>query len=113
MNKKISDLAAASTLSGPELFEVLQGGVNKKVPGTGILALIGSLTFVDGEVPSGAVNSSNVTYTLANTPVTGSVHLYLNGIRLKATVDYTISGLTITMTTAPTTGDLILCDYRR
>lgn len=41
MNKKISDLAAATDLSGPELFEVLQGGVNKKVPATGLLSLSG------------------------------------------------------------------------
>ena len=30
-NKKISDLAAASSVSGVEEFEILQGGVNKKL----------------------------------------------------------------------------------
>lgn len=70
-------------------------------------------SFVDSEVPAGAVNSSNVTFTLANTPIAGSVKLYQNGIRLKLTADYTISGLTITFVTAPTTGDLLLADYRK
>lgn len=70
--------------------------------------------FVENEVPSGAVNSSNVTFGLANTPVAGSVKLYLNGIRLKGSgVDYSISVATITMGTAPETGDILLADYRK
>jgi hypothetical protein len=109
-NKKISDLAAASALSGPELFEVLQGGVNKKVSASG---LIGSSLFVDDETPTGDIDDINDTFTLANTPITGSVKVYQNGIRLRATVDYNISGTTITFLTPPTTGDIILCDYRR
>ena len=113
MNKKISDLAAASALSGPELFEVLQGGVNKKVTGAQLSALVGTSVFVDGETPSGAVDDANVTFTLANTPITGSVKVFQNGIRLKVSIDYTISGTTITFVTAPTTGDTVICDYRR
>ena len=63
------------------------------------------------ETPSGSINSSNVTFTLANTPVTGSVQLYLNGLRQRLTTDFTMSGGTITMTTAPTTGDNLIADY--
>lgn len=113
MNKKISDLAAATALSGPELFEVLQGGVNKKVTGAQVLTLVGSSAFVDGETPTGDIDDLNAEYELANTPITGSVHVYLNGLRQKVTDDYTISGTTITFVTPPTTGDIILCDYRR
>lgn len=71
-------------------------------------------TDVDGETPSGNVNGSNTIFTLANTPATGSVKLYLNGVRINAGAgnDYTISGLTITMATAPATGDTLLADYR-
>lgn len=69
--------------------------------------------FVENEVPSGAVNSLNVTFGLANTPVSGSLKLYHNGIRLKGGgVDYSISGVTITMATAPETGDNLIADYR-
>lgn len=112
-NKKISDLAAASALSGPEYFEVLQGGVNKKVTGTQLLTLVGTGVFVDGETPTGDIDDVNADFDIANTPVSGSVKVFLNGIRMKETDDYTISGTTITFVTPPTTGDTIVCDYRR
>jgi len=73
--------------------------------------------FVDSEVPSGTVNGTNPTFTLANTPTTGTVHLYRNGIRQKAGSgnDYQISAATITFETGnePQTGDLLLADYRK
>lgn len=71
--------------------------------------------FVDDETPSGSINGSNVTFTLADTPVAGSVKLYLNGLRQKvgAGNDYTISGTTITYLTAPLTGDVLTADYRK
>lgn len=71
-------------------------------------------TFVENEVPTGIMNSSNPTFTLANTPIAGSVKLYINGIRLKAAgVGYSISGTTITMTIPPDNGDILLADYRK
>jgi hypothetical protein len=70
-----------------------------------------SQALVKGEVPSGTKDSSNVTFTLATTPITGSLQLYINGIRLKLTDDYTITGGTITMGTAPNSGDILLADY--
>lgn len=106
-NKKISELAAATTLNDGDLFEVMQGGVNKKVTASSLVV------FVDGETPTGSVNGSNTNFTLANTPKTGSVKVFLNGVRQKVTTDYTISGTTITFLVAPATNDIILCDYRR
>jgi hypothetical protein len=70
-----------------------------------------SQALVKGEVPSGTKDSSNVTFTLATAPITGSLQLYINGIRLKLTDDYTITGGTITMGTAPNSGDILLADY--
>lgn len=70
-----------------------------------------STSMVRNEVPSGSINSSNTSYTLANTPLTGSLRVYLNGQRLTVTADYTISGTTLTMVIAPTTGDTLLVDY--
>ena len=53
--------------------------------------------FSDSEVPSGAINGSNAVFTLAFTPSpAGSLNLYLNGLRLDANVDYTLSTNTIT-----------------
>ncbi len=108
-NKKISDLAAASALTGVEYFEVLQGGVNKKVTA---LSLVSS-PFVDEETPTGDIDDVNTDFVLANTPIAGSVKVFLNGIRYKVTEDYTISGATITFLTPPTTGDILLVDYRK
>lgn len=65
----------------------------------------------ENEVPSGAINGSNVTFTLVGTPITGSLRLYQNGIRLKNPDDYSITGSTITMVTAPITNDILLADY--
>ena len=70
-------------------------------------------SFVDKETPSGAMNGSNVTFTLANTPVLNSEHLYLNGMLIDAGDDYTISGTTITMATAPLSTDKLRSSYRK
>lgn len=64
-----------------------------------------------GEVPSGAINGVNVTFTLSNTPVPGSVKVFLNGQRLSIGIDYTIIGNIITMIVAPTLTEWILVDY--
>lgn len=71
--------------------------------------------FVDRETPSGAVNGSNTTYTLAYTPVPGSEHFYLNGILQDAGAgaDYTISGPTITTAVAPLAGEKLRVSYRK
>lgn len=73
-----------------------------------------SSSFTFSEVPSGLVNGSNTTYTLAQTPTSGTLELYMNGIRQKAGSgnDYTLSGLTITMSQAPEAGSVLLADYQ-
>jgi phage-related tail fiber protein len=70
-------------------------------------------TIVEGEVPSGSINGVNAAFTIANSPVAGSVKVYLRGLRMRGGgVDYTLSDTTITFVTAPTTGSEILVDYR-
>lgn len=71
--------------------------------------------FVTRETPTGLVNGSNVTYTLANTPTSGTEEVFLNGILQEpgAGNDYTISGGTITYLTAPVSGDKIRVNYRK
>jgi hypothetical protein len=73
----------------------------------------GGVTPVYSEVPSGTINGSTTSFTLANTPTAGSVALYKNGQRQTAggSADYTISGATITYNAAPLTGDTLLADY--
>ncbi|MEP7197243.1 MAG: hypothetical protein ABI851_12045 [Saprospiraceae bacterium] len=74
-----------------------------------------SANFVDKEIPSGSINGSNVTFTLANTPTAGSEHGYLNGILQESGAgnDYTISGAVCTFIVAPLTGDKIRFSYRK
>lgn len=66
-------------------------------------------TFVDNEVVSG----SGTSWTLANTPLSGTQHIYGNGQRLTpgAGNDYTISGASITTANSYSAG-AVLADYR-
>ena len=76
---------------------------------------LNSANFVDKEIPSGAINGSNTAFVLANTPTAGTEHVYLNGILQESGGgnDYTISTNTITMLTAPLSGEKIRCTYRK
>ena len=60
-------------------------------------------------------NGSAVVSNLANTPVSGSVQVHLNGLRMApgAGNDYTIAGSTITFQFTLSSGDVVLVDYRR
>ena len=71
--------------------------------------------FIDKEIPSGAINGSNTSYTLANIPVAGSEHVYLNGVLQESGAgnDYTISGANITLVSAPLTGEKLRVTYRK
>jgi hypothetical protein len=65
------------------------------------------------ETPVGAVDNSNVTFTLSQTPVSNaSVLFYLSGLMQEQGVDYNIAGSTITMTTAPNFGQRPYAAYR-
>ena len=68
--------------------------------------------FVHDETPTGLVNGSNTSFTLANSPVAGTLIVYEGGRRLALTIDFTLSGATITMTYAPPNGSYVRCDYR-
>lgn len=76
---------------------------------------LGASNFVNREVPSGNKNGSNTVYTLANTPISGSESVYLNGMLMNAGVgnDYTISSNTITFASAPVSTDVILVSYQK
>lgn len=68
------------------------------------------------EVPSGTVNGSNVTFTLANTPpANATVMLTIDGLTLTqgSGKDYTISSATITLATAPVVGQVIWAVYHK
>lgn len=72
------------------------------------------LSFAENEVPAGTIDGSNPGFTLANTPVAGSLKLYKNGLRLQLGNDFSLSGNTITYLSGqvPQVGDTHLADYR-
>ena len=76
---------------------------------------LSNTNFVDKEIPSGSINGSNTAFTLANTPISGSEHVYLNGMLQESGAgnDYTISGASITMLSAPLTGEKLRVSYRK
>lgn len=69
-------------------------------------------SFSINEVPAGTIDDSNVTFTLANTPVAGTVAVYVNRLRLNLTSDYSITDATITLINPVGTGGSIICDYQ-
>ena len=77
-------------------------------------------SFVDQEIPGGAINGTNPTFTLANNPTVGTVKLWYGvtaigyGQLLLQSVHYTIAGKIITINSGyiPNTGDWLRADYR-
>lgn len=69
--------------------------------------------YVVRESPTGSVNGSNTTFSLAYTPVSGAESVFLNGILQEpgSGNDYTISTDTITFADAPVSGDRIRVSY--
>lgn len=64
------------------------------------------------ETPTGDIDGSNKSYTLTNTPSSNSLHLYRNGqYQTAGGKDYTLSGKTITMVTAPRSGNVLTAKY--
>lgn len=64
------------------------------------------------ETPTGTVNGSNTVFTLSATPVANaSVIMVLDGVTQTNGTDYTVSGTTVTFTTAPTTGTEVVAIY--
>lgn len=79
-----------------------------------VQAIASGSYFVEGEVPTGTINGSNAVFTLANAPSPAtSLEVWLNGIRLKVTEDYTLASATLTLLVAPDVGSLLLVNYRR
>ena len=71
--------------------------------------------FVDSEVPAGAINGSNLIFSLANPPApAASLSLFRNGLAMTPGVDYTISGSAVSFVSAsmPQAGDTLLAYYR-
>jgi hypothetical protein len=90
-------------------------GVSAATAGTDYMA---PADFVTRETLGGTVNGSNTAFTLANVPISGTEQIFQNGLLLRAGAgnDYTISGLNVTMLTAPAGGanpDYLCANYQK
>lgn len=105
-----SNAATFTTVTGDVVISNSGVTTVNTVAGTGFLKYV---AIVGNETPVGLVNSTNVSYTLANAPQVSSLQFYLNGQLLDpgAGNDYTISGTTITALFAPITGDKLRAFY--
>jgi hypothetical protein len=98
-------LPSGNPAQGSDLLYAVRGGTTDySLTVASVLALI-----IFSEIPSGAVNGTNVTFTLSKTPI--SMAVFQNGDRLSPTTDYSFSGATITLVTAPPLDDELLVDY--
>lgn len=69
-------------------------------------------TGVVGEVPTGLINGTNRNYTTASAFQTGTLGVYVNGLRMRTGPDFTITGAnSFQMVQALLTGDSIYVDY--
>lgn len=103
---------------GPLLDITLAGTVVtlSAPPGLSLVVTGGAVTVTPvSETPAGVLNGSNVTFTLAHTPIAGSLIVYLNGLKQTAGGgnDYTASGAVITMLSAPAATDSVTATYLR
>lgn len=96
----VSSGIAGLSLDNPEVAPatITRGGVTQTF-----------FNIATDEIPSGTINGSNVTFTLAHSPQTGTLDLYLNGVL--QTSGYTLVGNVITMEIAPNPGSDLLADY--
>jgi hypothetical protein len=92
----------------PQLSDMLVASyrMDVTIPGVG---------FVDGEIPAGAIDGANVSFTLSHTPApASSLDVFRNGIRAMSGLDYTSTGNSVTFAAGyvPQIGDVLQCSYR-
>lgn len=73
------------------------------------------LTVEFNETPTGTIDGTNAAFTLAHTPVAGTLMLYVNGLLMLDGGDFNRSGVTLTFVAGaiPETGDWIRATYLR
>lgn len=90
-----------STLTDPSSAQdaATKAYVDSHISGAGHAHVIGGTATGDG---------STTAFVMAHTPLTGSVAVYVNGVRIST---FTVTTNTVTFTTAPATGDELVFDY--
>jgi hypothetical protein len=106
----LSNLSTGDITAGQIMTLIYDGTYFQIASGSGG----GTANFSYAEVPSGSINGSNVTFTLAHTPnPSAGLDCRLNGLgqRVGGSDDFTLATATITYNAAPLTGDTLVCWY--
>lgn len=76
---------------------------------------VGNTQEIVREIPTGIQDGANTDFVLANTPVTGSEHVYVSGSLMDPGIlnDYTLTANTISFTFAPAESDKIRVSYTK
>ena len=100
--------ATVSTLGGV----IVGAGLN--VAGDGTISL--AFTFIDDETPAGTIDGSNTAFTLAHTPIAGSLRVYQGAtatlLQRLASSAWSLTGAALTLGAAPPTGNFLRVEYR-
>jgi hypothetical protein len=93
--------------------QVLGGGSGGGGGAADLTAVIKYTDYVTLEEPTGVMDDSNTTYTIAETPRADTITVIYNGVILKegASYDFTISNKAITLNFAPTSGETLQVNY--
>ena len=96
---------------------ILMGVERMKLPLTNRTTTLSTTGTFITEDAAGTKNSINVTFTISNSPQTGSILVWHNNAAVKKvggspnTGEYSISAATITMGLAPDSGDSLVVQY--
>lgn len=107
---------AALSATSPIVFNSANGNFSCPSCGTGDggSSTVTPITFVDQVILAGAIDGSNLIFTIPSAPDGNSLHVYRNGILQLNGGDYTATGTTITFFSAsvPQPGDALVATYR-
>jgi hypothetical protein len=79
-------------------------------------AEVPDVTFVDLEIPLGAIDGSNGVFNLSSVPAPAtSLRVFRNGVLMNPTIDYSMNGATLTFVAGatPQPGDSLQASYRK
>jgi len=93
-------------------FRVNQNNTFGTSPGAPPGGTNNNQNIITGEVPNGAINGSNATFSLAHIPITSTVQVYLNGLLQTQGTDYVVSTNTITFALPPNSGSTLVVNYQ-
>ncbi len=99
------------TISGSRVTMTIAPVSGDYLTATYLISVPNTISTIVGVDLVGTKNGINTSFTLPDTPITGTVEIYLNGSLQVSGTDYTLSGTAVTMTTAPASTDYLEANY--